>query len=60
MMCRWTTCGAERLDMPGAHPRHQHFAGRACYDVVERAWLKHFLDGWLSRVPDVTMAEAAE
>ena len=60
MMCRWTTCGAERLDMPGAHPRHQHFAGRACYDVVERAWLKHFLDGWLSRVPNVLMAEAAE
>jgi len=60
MMCRWTTCGAERLDMPGAHPRHRHFAGRACYDVSERAWLKHFLDGWLSRVPDVTMAEAAE
>jgi len=60
MMCRWTTCGAERLDMPGARPRHQHFAGRACYDVVERAWLKHFLDGWLSGVPEVVMAEAAE
>jgi GMP synthase (glutamine-hydrolysing) len=60
MMCRWTTSGADRLDMPGAHPRHQHFAGRACYDVVERAWLKHFLDGWLSRVPEVLMAEAAE
>jgi len=60
MMCRWTTCSAERLDMPGAHPRHQHFAGRACYDVAERAWLKHFLDSWLSRAPDVMMAEAAE
>jgi GMP synthase (glutamine-hydrolysing) len=60
MMCRWTTCGTDRLDMPGAHPRDQHFAGRACYDVVERAWLKHFLDGWLSRVPEVMMAEAAE
>jgi len=60
MMCRWTACGADRLDMPGAHPRHQHFAGRACYDVAERAWLSHFLDGWLSRVPEVTMSEAAE
>jgi GMP synthase (glutamine-hydrolysing) len=60
MMCRWTTRGAERLDMPGAHPRHQHFAGRACHDVVERAWLMHFLDGWLSRVPEATLAEAAE
>jgi GMP synthase (glutamine-hydrolysing) len=60
MMCRWTTCGAERLDTPGAHPRHQHFAERACHDVAERAWLKHFLDGWLSCVPEVAMAEAAE
>ena len=59
MMCRWTTCGADQLDLPGAQPRQQHFAGRACYDVVERAWLKQFLDGWLSRVPEV-MAEAAE
>jgi GMP synthase (glutamine-hydrolysing) len=60
MMCRWTACGGDRLDMPGAHPRHQHFAGRACYDVAERAWLSHFLDGWLSRVPEAVMAEAAE
>jgi len=60
MMCRWTTCGAARLGMPGAYPRVQHFSGRACYDVAERAWLKQFLDGWLSHVPDVTMAQAAE
>jgi GMP synthase (glutamine-hydrolysing) len=60
MMCRWTTCGADHLDLPGALPRHQHFAGRACHDVAERAWLKHFLDGWLSRAPDVMVAEAAE
>jgi GMP synthase (glutamine-hydrolysing) len=60
MMHRWTTCGADRLGMPGAHPPRQHFAGRACYDVVERAWLKHFLDGWLSRGPEMVMAEAAE
>ena len=60
MMHRWTTRGADRLGMPGAHPPHQHFAGRARYDVVERAWLKHFLDGWLSREPEVAMAEAAE
>lgn len=59
MMCRWTACSADRLDLPGAQPRHQHFAGRACYDVIERAWLSHFLDGWLSLEPDVMM-EAAE
>jgi GMP synthase (glutamine-hydrolysing) len=60
MMHRWTTRGAERLELPGARPRHQHFADRACYDVAERAWLKRFLDGWLNRVPPSVMSEAAE
>jgi GMP synthase (glutamine-hydrolysing) len=60
MMCRWTTVGAERLVLLGAQPRAQHFAGRACYDLAERLWLKHFLDGWLSRVPEPMMAQAAE
>jgi len=60
MMHRWTTRGAARLDLPGARPRHQHFADRALYDVAERAWLKRFLDGWLALVPASVMAEAAE
>jgi GMP synthase (glutamine-hydrolysing) len=60
MMCRWTTSGAERLGMPGAHPRQQHFSGRACHDVAERQWLQHVLDGWLSRAPAAVIAEAAE
>jgi len=60
MMCRWTACAADRLNMPGAYPRHQHFAGRACHDVAERTWLKHFLDDWLARAPEAVMAEAAE
>ena len=60
MMCRWTVCGADRLDLPGAYPRQQHFAGRGRYDVAERAWLQQFLDGWLSRMPEIAMAEAAE
>jgi GMP synthase (glutamine-hydrolysing) len=60
MMCRWTASSSDRLDMPGAFPRQQHFAGRACYDVAELAWLNAFLDGWLSPVPEVAMAQAAE
>jgi GMP synthase (glutamine-hydrolysing) len=60
MMHRWTTRGDERLALPGACPRHQHFAGRAIHDVTERAWLKQFLDGWLTRVPLSVMSEAAE
>jgi GMP synthase (glutamine-hydrolysing) len=60
MMHRWTTRGAARLELPGARPRHQHFADRALYDVAERAWLKRFLDGWLRRMPASVMSEAAE
>jgi GMP synthase (glutamine-hydrolysing) len=60
MMHRWTTRGQARLELPGACPRQQHFEGRARYDVVERAWLKRFLDGWLSRAPAPVMSEAAE
>jgi len=60
MMCRWTTRGAARLELPGAQPRHKHFADRARYDVAERDWLKRFLDGWLAHVPAVEMSQAAE
>ena len=58
MMHRWTTRGCERLNAPGARPRDLHFADRAVHDVAERAWLKHFLDGWLAQLP--VLAQAAE
>ena len=51
MMHRWTTRGHARLELPGARPRHHHFADRAVHDVTERAWLKQFIDGWLARMP---------
>lgn len=58
MMHCWTTHGHDDLNAPGARPRHHHFADRARYDVVERTWLKQFIDGWLARMP--VMAQAAE
>ena len=60
MMCRWTTRGHDRLDAPGARPRHHHFDGRAVHDAAECAWLKHFIEGWLRREPVPMLAEAAE
>ena len=60
MMHRWTTRGHARLELPGARPRHHHFADRAVHDVTERAWLKQFLDGWLARAPMPAMLQAAE
>jgi GMP synthase (glutamine-hydrolysing) len=60
MMHRWTTRGHARFELPGARPRHQHFADRAVHDVTERAWLRQFLDDWLARAPLPAMSEAAE
>jgi GMP synthase (glutamine-hydrolysing) len=58
MMRCWTTRG--QTDLPGARPPHLHFEGRAVHDVVERAWLKDFIEGWLKRMPTLIMSEAAE
>jgi GMP synthase (glutamine-hydrolysing) len=60
MMHCWTTRGYDGLESPGARARHHHFEGRAIHDVIERAWLKHFLDDWLARMPRSVMSEAAE
>ena len=60
MMHCWTTRGHDRMDAPGARPRHRHFADRAVHDVTERAWLKHFLEGWLALMPRSVLSEAAE
>jgi hypothetical protein len=54
----WTTRGYDGLSAPGARQRHHHFADRAVYDAAERAWLDHFIDGWLARRP--LLAQAAE
>jgi GMP synthase (glutamine-hydrolysing) len=48
MMHKWTTRGHDRLDLPGAKPRHTHFADRAVYDYSARAWLSVFLERWLA------------
>jgi GMP synthase (glutamine-hydrolysing) len=47
MMCRWTTRGHERMSLPGAKSRAEHFADRAVHDLAARAWLAAFLDHWL-------------
>ena len=60
MMHRWTTRGCVRMDSPGAQPRHLHFEGRAVHDVIERAWLKNFIAGWIGRAPRAVMLDAAE
>jgi GMP synthase (glutamine-hydrolysing) len=47
MMCRWTTRGHDRMEMPNAKPRASHFEGRLIHDTACRAWLSAFLDRWL-------------
>jgi GMP synthase (glutamine-hydrolysing) len=46
-ICRWTTRGHERMQMPNAKPRAAHFADRAVYDPAGQAWLAAFLNHWL-------------
>jgi len=63
MMCRWTTRGHERMQLPGAKSRAEHFADRAVHDLAARAWLASFLDHWLAcgtgcGKPAVRMSEA--
>jgi GMP synthase (glutamine-hydrolysing) len=48
MMCRWTTRGHERMTLPNAKNRAQHFQDRAVHDFGMQAWLAAFLDHWLS------------
>ena len=48
MMCRWTTRGHARMELPGAKPRAAHFEGRLLHDTDARAWLSSFLDRWLA------------
>jgi len=55
MMCRWTTRGHERLAMPGAKPRHEHFVDRPVYDLAIRTWLSDFLERWCARDCDGVM-----
>jgi GMP synthase (glutamine-hydrolysing) len=52
MMCRWTTRGHDRLAMPGAKPRIEHFQDRPVYDPAIRTWLSDFLDRWFEREPE--------
>ena len=48
MMCRWTTGGAERMAMPGAHPRDRHFMDWYQHDATVARWLDAFLRSWIA------------
>jgi GMP synthase (glutamine-hydrolysing) len=47
IMHKWTARNPDRMALPGARPRHTHFADRAVYDYPARAWLSVFLEQWL-------------
>lgn len=59
MMCRWTTSGHERLSLPGAKSRLEHFADRPVYDAAIRAWLADFLDHWIAPAPAASLWRGA-
>ena len=49
MMCCWTIRGMDRMQSPGAHPRHLHLEGWYRHDAAVARWSKAFLKSWLSQ-----------
>lgn len=60
MMCRWTTRGHARMELPGAKPRAAHFEDRMVHDSACRAWLAAFIDHWLKSPEHPTAAPASK
>jgi GMP synthase (glutamine-hydrolysing) len=60
MMCRWTTRGHARMELPGAKTRAAHFADRAVHDYSVRTWLAEFLDHWTGAAAPCPLTAAAE
>ena len=50
MMRRWTMKAAERLVLPGAKNRRDHFIGRAHHDGAVAQWLDTFLAHWIDPI----------
>lgn len=47
MMNRWTTLASDRMSLPGAQGRRDHFRGRFIFDPPVFRWLQSFLDLWI-------------
>ncbi len=56
MMCRWTVQGTDRMELPGAQPRHLHLEGWYRHDAAIDRWCNAFLSHWVKGV----RAEALE
>ena len=60
MMCKWTSRSPERMEEPGAWPRHHHLEGWFLYDQKVGLWLDAFLHCWISgRAGNAALARAA-
>lgn len=55
MMNRWTVKASERLKLPGAKQRHDHFRSRFIFDPAVERWLTQFLDLWIGQASDHQM-----
>lgn len=60
MMCCWTIRGIDRMELPGAHPRHHHLEGWFRHDAAVARWLEAFLRRWLFERTDATASESAD
>jgi len=48
MIWRWTTFGHERLTVPNAQDRQEHFSNWFVHDPAIARWLKSFVSTWVS------------
>ncbi|MEM0908850.1 MAG: glutamine amidotransferase [Pseudomonadota bacterium] len=60
MLYRWTTRGHERMSLPGARKRADHFRGRAVFDPPVKAWLAAFMKRFLVGSPSASPAAAGD
>jgi GMP synthase (glutamine-hydrolysing) len=57
-ICRWTTRGAERMNAPGAQPRHVHLEAWHRYDAAVERWISDFLRRWISGAAPMALQSA--
>ncbi|HLH11663.1 MAG TPA: glutamine amidotransferase [Methylovirgula sp.] len=59
MMCCWTVRGIDRMNLPGAHPRHLNLEGWYRHDAAVARWLDAFLPAWIEGTSGAQSRQAA-
>jgi GMP synthase (glutamine-hydrolysing) len=55
-ICRWTTRGADKMELPGAQPRRAHMDGWYRHDAAVARWIDSFLHRWIGHTEGALVA----